>query len=108
MFREDRNRKQLNAKERAAIVALTVASKSIREISGMLGVGKATVSLWQKRHEETGDVEKKVGSGSKRKTTPAEDRRLVVAVQAHPITTAQEIAGNILFLCITLLLRRCN
>lgn len=94
MFREDRARYgQLNSKERAAIVAFTEAGKSIREISNTLGIAQSTVVCWQKRHRDTGDVERKAGSGRPRKTNPEEDRRIRAAVAAKPITTAREIAG---------------
>ncbi len=94
MFRQDRQRRHFNEKERAAIVALTEAGQSIRQIANVVDCSKATVSLWQKRYELSGDVERQVGSGRPRKTTAAEDRRLVAVVRANPITTAQEIAGK--------------
>lgn len=95
MFREGRGRSHLNVKERAAIVALTEAGKSIREIAGLLNIGEATVVLWQKRHQNTGDVERKPGTGRQRKTTQDQDRKIRMVVIAKPITTAQEIAGII-------------
>ena len=93
MFREDRGRKHLNEKERGAIIALTSQNVSIKKIAEQLGIGEATVVLWQKRHRETGDVDRKNGSGRPRTTTAEQDRQIVQAVRAKPITTAQEVAG---------------
>lgn len=93
MFRDDRGRKQLNAKERASIIALTYQGLSIKKIANELGIGEATVVLWQKRHRDTGDVERKFGSGRPNKTTEEQDGRIMQSVISKPITTAQEIAG---------------
>jgi transposase len=93
MFRDNRGRKHLNEKERGAIIALTSQTVSIKKISQQLGIGEATVVLWQKRHRETGDVDRKNGSGRPPKTTPQEDRRIVQSVQAKSITTALEVAS---------------
>lgn len=98
MFRDNRGRKQLNAKERASIIALTHNGMSITAISNALGIARATVVLWQKRHFETGDVERKYGSGRPVKTTREEDARMKSAAEAKPITTAQEIAGNKIYI----------
>ena len=94
MFRQDRATfGHLNSKERAAIVALTDSGQSIRKISNTLGIAQSTVVYWQKRHRETGDVERQPRSGRPRKTNPEEDRRIRQAVQSKPITTAREIAS---------------
>ncbi len=87
MFRNDRGRKHLNDKERAAIIAFTLDGKSIRDIANLLGIGDATVVRWQKRYSKENYVNWKAGSGRPLKTTPAEDRRLFLAVEAKPITS---------------------
>jgi transposase len=94
MFRADRGRKHLNDKERGAIIAYSNDGKSVRFISDRLGIGVGTVSLWQTRYRDTGDITRKVGSGRPRKTTPEEEENIALAVAAKPITTAQEIAGK--------------
>lgn len=93
MFRADRGRKQLDAKERGAIVALTKGGASISVICRELDISRPTVVYWQRRYEETGDVDRQPGSGRPRKTTPLEDLNIKNAAIAKPITTAQEIAG---------------
>ena len=94
MFRADRGHKQLNDKERSAVVALTEFGKSISEICIALNISRPTVVHWKRRYEETGDVDRQPGSGRPRKTTSAEDLNIRNAVIAKPITTAQEIAGK--------------
>ena len=95
MFRADRGRKHLNDQERAAIIAFTEAGKTVADISERLGIGAATVSLWQNRFRETGSIIRKQGSGRPKKLTPETEADIVLAVSAKPLTTAQEIAGNL-------------
>lgn len=78
---EDRGSEHLNYKEKASIVDFTEAVKSISYISRMLSIGEATVVRRQKMYNETGDVENKVGSGRKRKTTAAQDRQKTSVVR---------------------------
>ena len=46
-----------------------------------------------RRFEETGDVKRKSGSWSNKKTTPAQDATIFMAVSERPITSLQEIKG---------------
>ncbi len=59
-----------------------------------MSCSRNTVKKWIRRCEETGDVQRKVGSGMKKKTTPAQDARLLMAIAAKPITSLQELKGN--------------
>ncbi len=93
MFREDRGRKNLNTQERASIIAFLECEKTVTWISAKMGVSLSTVSYWKKRHEETGDVRRKDGSGKTKKITQEDEENIVSAALAKPITTAQEIAG---------------
>ena len=70
------------------------AGWSLQRIADNLGCGKSTVFPWKRRNEETGDIERKGGSGRPRATSAAEDLAIRDAVWAEPITTAQEEAGN--------------
>ena len=74
MFRADRGRKHLNDQERAAIIAFTEAGKTVADISERLGIGAATVSLWQNRFRETGSIIRKQGSGRPKKLTPENEK----------------------------------
>jgi transposase len=94
MFRADRGRKHLNDKERGAIIAYSNDGKSVRFISDRLGIGVGTVSLWQTRYRDMGDVTRQMDFGRPRKITPEEENNIALAVAAKPITTEQEIAGK--------------
>lgn len=94
MFRADRGLKKLIPKERASIIALAEAEKSVRYISAKLDISVSTVVYWKRRFEETGDVERQPGSGEK-KLTEANEEDIVSAAQSKPITTEQEIAGEL-------------
>lgn len=93
MFFREQGR-QLSLQERGAIIALHNQNIPLSEIADQLGCHRTTVSRWIKRHEETLDVNRKIGSGRPKSTTPAEDEMLLDAVRAKPITTSQEIKGN--------------
>jgi transposase len=62
MFEYNRGRKHLNNKEYGAIIAQTYQGLSMKRIANELGIGEATVVLWQKRHMQTRDVKRKPGS----------------------------------------------
>jgi transposase len=81
-------------KGRAAIIAYTNDGKSVRFISDRLGIAIGTVSLWQTRYADTGDINRKNGSGRPKKLA-ADEANIALAVEAKPITTAQEIAGKV-------------
>jgi transposase len=53
------------------------------------------VSLWQTQYADTGDINRKNGSGRPKKLTAADEANIALAVEAKPITTAQEIAGKV-------------
>ncbi len=95
MFRADRGRKHLDDKERAAIIAYTNDGKSVRFISDWLGIAIGTVSLWQTQYADTGDINRKNGSGRPKKLTAANEANIALAMEAKPITTTQEIAGKV-------------
>ena len=97
MFREDRGVKKLSDKEKGALIGYIHAGFSDNRIHLDTWYSRSTVKLWRMRFQETGDVNRKVGSGrgngSRRKTTEEEDMKIRDAVAAKPVTTAQEIAG---------------
>lgn len=67
--------------------SLVLAEWSNRRIAERMGISCSTVVYWKNRFEENGEISRKVGSGSRRKTT----------YYNRPITTAQEISGGFLF-----------
>jgi transposase len=96
MFRPDRGRKHLSVSERAGIIALSSVGKPLRQIADALEVSKSVVHYWQKRFLETGEPKRKSGTGEKPKLTRENIENIRSAVMAKPITTAQEIAGNVI------------
>lgn len=93
MYRVNRN-KSLSQAERGAIIALTQEGKSIGQISNSVGCGRSTVVLWQNRFLQTGDIQRKTGSGRPRSTTPEQDQEMRQFVEAQPITNSASIAGK--------------
>jgi transposase len=62
--------RKLNIQEKAAIVALHDRDISVREIAQQMSFSRNTVKKWIRRCEETGDVQRKIGSGMKKKQLP--------------------------------------
>ncbi len=93
MYRVNNNQK-LNDALKGSIITLSNRGVSNKQISRELGISMATVRLWINRFIETDDIKRKQGSGGHRITTPAEDQRILDAIEAQPITTARDIASN--------------
>lgn len=85
---------QLSLQQKGLIIALSEEGRSRAEIAVRVGCHRTTIERWQRRYNETLDVNRQRGSGRPRKTTPAQDMMLVQAVQAKPITSSQEIIGE--------------
>jgi transposase len=89
-----RERGQLKLQERGGIVALRNQGLPIAQIAALFDCNRNTVKRWVSRYEETLDVQRRLGSGRPKITTPEEDNMILDAVRAKPITIAAEIAGN--------------
>ena len=100
MQRVDTTQK-LNQALRGSIITLSNRHVSNGEISRELGISKRTVRRWIARYEETGDIQRKEGSGRPRSTTPPENQRIVDVIRESPITTARQIASNKLIFIIS-------
>jgi transposase len=70
--------------------------KSLRKIADALEVLKSVVDFWQKRFLETGELKRKSGTGRKPKLTRENIDNIRSTVLVRPITTAQEIVGNVI------------
>ena len=90
-------RGHLSREAKGAIVALTQHGVDAQQFAESIGCHVNTVKHWNKRYEETLGVNRRIGSGRPSKTTAAQDRMILDAVKAKPITTAQEIAGVFCF-----------
>ena len=75
-------------------MAFVNSGMSVRRVAFDWGYDRKTVRRWRDRHNETGDVIRKEGSGKTRKVTAQDVDNFRSAVAAKPITTAQEIIGN--------------
>ena len=89
-----RGRGQLTLEQRGGIVALRTHGLSISQIAARFDCNRNTVKRWVSRYEETLDVQRRLGSGRPKITSPEEDTMLFDAVRAKPITTSGEIAGK--------------
>ena len=91
MFRKDRGVRKLSDKEKGALIGCIHAGFSDDRIHLDTGYSRSAVKLWRMRFQETGNVNRKVGSGrgngSRRKTTEGDDMKLRDAVAAKPVTT---------------------
>jgi len=78
MFRADRGAKNLNDQEKEALIGFIEAGWSNRRIVNRSGTSYSTVFYWKTRYGETGEIKRRVapGSGTRRKTTPVEDKRI--------------------------------
>jgi transposase len=61
-------------------------------LSHEIGVSKNAVSKFYKRYDQNQTLARKSGSGRKRKTTSAQDRRLLASANADRFATCAEIA----------------
>ena len=86
MFFRERGR-HLSLQERGATIALSEQGLSPGEIAEQFDCHRTTICRWIKRHEETLDVTRKLGSGRPKSTTNAEDEMMLDAVRSKPITS---------------------
>ena len=68
---------------------------SISAIARSMGVARNTVKLWIAREEESGDMQNLPRSGWPRKTTVAEDDRIMDYVKTHPLTNAVDAKAQL-------------
>jgi transposase len=89
-----RERGHLSLQEKGSVIALHQHGVPVGEIANRFNCHPNTVKRWVRRHDETYDVKRRIGSGRPRKTTAEEDNFLLDAVRVKPLTTATEIAGK--------------
>lgn len=66
----------------------------MKRIASAISCSKNTVLKWRQRYLETGDVQRKEGTGrANKRTSVDQDRAILTAVERNPITTSSEIAG---------------
>ncbi len=88
----------LSLEQKASIIALHHRNVPTREIALEIGCHRNTVLKWTTNFRQNFDVLRKVESGRPRKTTAAQDVKLLHAVRAKPFTTLQELKGILFFI----------
>ncbi|KAG7157171.1 uncharacterized protein LOC121880276 [Homarus americanus] len=76
---------------RGETVALREAGHTIAGIARELGISKPTLQRWWQRWEESGNLLNRPKSGGPRKTTAADDQRIVDAATQSPLTNVVTI-----------------
>ena len=73
--------------KRGRIIGLWESGMPTRDIAFTTGVSQRTVQRWINRFQEEGSLQTRPRSGRPRVTTPEDDRRLLNAVENHPLTS---------------------
>jgi transposase len=79
---------------RASAIAAYEAGMSPKEIKEKYGISKASLYRFLARNKDEQTIERKEGSGRKRKTTASEDRRIILSVLRNRESTCQEVADS--------------
>ena len=85
--------RHLDEVRKAAVVASYEAGMSYEDIRVKFDVPRRTVYRWVKRKEDEDTLERREGSGRRRKTSATEDRHIVLSVLRDRDTTAQDVAA---------------
>ena len=81
--------------EKGFICGAHCAGESNRAIAKKLSRNPKTVNLIVRKYEEEGDTRRKPGSGSKRKTSPGEDKYLRIYVKRNRKVTVRDIQNEL-------------
>ena len=81
--------------EKGFICGAHCAGESNRAIAKKLSRNPKTVNLIVRKYEEDGDTRRKRGSGSKRKTSPGEDKYLRIYVKRNRKVTVRDIQNEL-------------
>ncbi|XP_078267289.1 transmembrane and coiled-coil domain-containing protein 6 isoform X2 [Rhinoraja longicauda] len=82
-------------KVKEAIMRLRNKNKTVGDISQNLGLPKSTVWSIIKKKESTGELTNRKGTGRPRKTSTADDRRILSVIKKNPQTPAQQIRNTL-------------
>ena len=86
----------LTDKQKYGIITLYEAKYSTREIAKELKINRKAVMRWINRYIDTGSIDRKSGSGRKRKTTKKQDNVIIKELQKNNnMLTATEIKNKI-------------
>lgn len=87
--------RHLNETEVARAVALIENGQSLRQVARDLGVSSSAVHRVWNRYRETGQYRRRNGQGPKRKTTPQQDRFLVLSCLRERTCTARDLQSRL-------------
>lgn len=85
----------LNEVQKARAVALIESGRSFRFVAMDLHVSPSVVHRLWTRFRETGGYTRRAGQGRKRKTTPQQDRFLVISVLRRRTSTARDLLNDL-------------
>ena len=88
--------KHINTYQKELIISMKSAGHSSRHISRELKVNNKMIDRMFSLYEAGESLERKVGSGRKRKTSPHTDRLIIREVRRNRFITAQEIQKNLI------------
>lgn len=86
---------KISSECKANILCLSRLNLTTREISRRLNVAQQTVAWNLKKYRETGTTSRKKGSGRPKKTTPVEDRFLVLYSRRHRFKTSVDLKNDL-------------
>lgn len=86
---------QISLEKRSQIVILRRVGKSIREIADIVGVSKGGVEHTLKRSSETHSNIDRKRSGRPKKTSPVDDRHILIMSKRNRFKTAPEIRAEV-------------
>lgn len=84
-------KKCISSPVKKLIVTSVQNGNSFRKTAQLYGVGKSAVGQIMKKYELTGSTKNRKQSGRPRKTTPRQDRKLVVLSKENPRLTAVDL-----------------
>lgn len=76
-------------------MGLYQALKSFNAVKKETGYDRKTIREWVQRYNSTGGVERKAGSGRRRKTTAREDRAIAIKTKRNRMATGQEVKDEL-------------
>ena len=85
----------LNEVQKARAVALIESGRYFRVVAMDLHVSPSVVHRLWTRFRETGGYTRRAGQGRKRKTTPQQDRFLVISVLRRRTSTARDLLNDL-------------